>query len=90
MDVVAIRTVLAQGPFIEQALDAAIHADAVGMSLEPDRPSHPFVAATAEGQHPDSIEEGAHIISPSGQCQPCPLAGILITKVMHMYHVDSR
>jgi hypothetical protein len=47
-EIVAVRSVRAEGLLIEQALDAATEAHLIGAILVPNRPTHLAVPATAK------------------------------------------
>ena len=65
IEVVAIRAVGAERPFIEESLDSAVQADLIRVILRPHRPTHLAVPATA--QYND-----AHARQPSCQHAPEP------------------
>ncbi len=48
IQLVTVGSVSAKGFFIEQPLDAATRADLIGMLLQPNRPAHVSVPATAK------------------------------------------
>jgi len=54
IEIVAVRSVGAEGILIKETLDAAIEANLVGMVLSPDGPTHFAVPATAENDHPST------------------------------------
>jgi hypothetical protein len=56
IEVVAVGSVGAEGLFIEQTLDTAAQANLIRVILEPNRPTHFAVPATAKDHHSRSSQ----------------------------------
>jgi len=56
--IVAVRSVSAEGLFIEQTLDAATQANLIGMILKAHRPTHLAVPATAQDNDSSGSQPG--------------------------------
>src|SRR5438093_12551807 len=60
VQIVAVRSVGTERPFIKKAFDAAPKANLIGMFLIADRPAHLAVPATSEHEHCSPCNAGRH------------------------------
>jgi len=60
VQIVAVRSVGTERPFIKKAFDAAPKANLIGMFLIADWPAHLAVPATSEHEHRSACNAGRH------------------------------
>ena len=60
VQIVAVRSVGTERPFIKKTFDAAPKANLIGMFLIADRPAHLAVPATSEHEHRSPCNAGRH------------------------------